>query len=437
MAEEQREPTEVKSSLGWSVAQLQRVHESEDGWMMAQSIAESNVRSLAARGDQRRQRRKKQREPTEAAGGAAAVGFAKDMFRRTESARVDARLLVDYQAILDGHCKYLPHLLAGGSDWTICERLANDLEERARAGKTGSSMVEWSKHLKYEDPSFSRTFNEIVGRMAAFFDVEVHATRLNFYRDGSDWNPFHHDSHAFGANGVKEDFTMGVSFGESRSLAFLHEPSASQFALPQHNGDVFAFTSVANKRFKHGVPRGRASIGGSGGGCRFSIIAWGRRNAITRDNAGADEPLGPNARSGIPPYPGSRPPFPLHAAGRRREASGHTATAPPELLQAPPETSCPLVLKHAGAPARSNVRVDVSPVQLVAALVKKKRRAACAELRRATHTTAALESSSGDSSVNGHMQVKEGERGKHRQHRRRQQQKKNSQSLLLQEEHGS
>ena len=88
MAEEQREPTEVKSSLGWSVARLQRVHESDDSWMMAQSIAESNVRSLAARGDQRRQRRKKQREPTEAAGGAAAVGFAKDMFRRTESVRM-------------------------------------------------------------------------------------------------------------------------------------------------------------------------------------------------------------------------------------------------------------------------------------------------------------------------------------------------------------
>jgi hypothetical protein len=32
--------------------------------------------------------------------------------------------------------------------------------------------------------------------------------RLNFYRDGKDWKPFHHDSHAYGGNGKKEDFTM-------------------------------------------------------------------------------------------------------------------------------------------------------------------------------------------------------------------------------------
>ena len=54
-------------------------------------------------------------------------------------------------------------------------------------------MIEWSRHLRHEDPSWSVTFNEIVNRMAAFFDVEVFATRLNFYRDGSDWKPFHHD----------------------------------------------------------------------------------------------------------------------------------------------------------------------------------------------------------------------------------------------------
>jgi hypothetical protein len=86
-----------------------------------------------------------------------------------------------------------------------------------------------------------------VDRLAAFFDVEVFASRLNFYRDGTDWKPFHHDSHAFGSSGLREDFTMGASFGDSRSLAFLHQPSGSVFALPQENGDVFAFTSTANR----------------------------------------------------------------------------------------------------------------------------------------------------------------------------------------------
>ena len=47
-------------------------------------------------------------------------------------------------------------------------------------------------------------------------DVDVFASRLNFYRDGTDWKPFHHDSHAYDhRTGIKEDFTMGASFGAS------------------------------------------------------------------------------------------------------------------------------------------------------------------------------------------------------------------------------
>jgi alkylated DNA repair dioxygenase AlkB len=88
------------------------------------------------------------------------------------------------------------------------------------------------------------------------FPVEIFATRLNLYRDGLDWKPFHHDSHAY-AGGKKEDFTIGASFGAERSLAFQH-PSGHEFTIPQRNGDIFAFTSEVNKRFKHGVPRVRA-----------------------------------------------------------------------------------------------------------------------------------------------------------------------------------
>lgn len=58
---------------------------------------------------------------------------------------------------------------------------------------------------------FSETFREIVNRMSEYFDVEVFATRLNFYPDSSSWKPFHHDSHAYAGKNrkVKEDFTMG------------------------------------------------------------------------------------------------------------------------------------------------------------------------------------------------------------------------------------
>lgn len=105
---------------------------------------------------------------------------------------------------------------------------------------------------------------------------------LNFYADATMWKPYHHDSHAYGANGKKEvrerrsikilginclghgmgvfllfkhsfspsslsltrqDFTMGASFGATRELAFKHVASGQIFSFPQGNGDVFAFTS--------------------------------------------------------------------------------------------------------------------------------------------------------------------------------------------------
>jgi len=120
--------------------------------------------------------------------------------------------------------------------------------------------------------------------MAEYFDVDVFATRLNFYRDGSDWKPYHHDSHAFGANGRKEDFTMGASFGAPRALSFLHESSASSFEFPQKNGDVFAFSSEVNAAMKHGVPQlsGQEQFAVNP---RFSIIAWGSRRSLNARNS--------------------------------------------------------------------------------------------------------------------------------------------------------
>ena len=137
-----------------------------------------------------------------------------------------------------GHCKYTPGLLAGADDWSRLEALASDLDREASGNGTGD-FVQWSRHLKHENPTFSPAFTDIVQSMANYYDVDVFASRLNFYRDGTDWKPFHHDSHAFDRRtGVKEDFTMGASFGDSRALAFLHEPSGSQFAFPQNNGKL-------------------------------------------------------------------------------------------------------------------------------------------------------------------------------------------------------
>jgi hypothetical protein len=100
--------------------------------------------------------------------------------------------------------------------------------------------------------------------MADYFDVEVYATRLNFYPDATSWKPFHHDSHAYAAgHAQREDFTMGASFGGTRELIFKHVGSGVCFTFPQADGDVFAFDSIVNKQFQHGVggPVSRREVG--------------------------------------------------------------------------------------------------------------------------------------------------------------------------------
>ena len=118
---------------------------------------------------------------------------------------------------------------------------------------------------------FLKYYNEIVQKMAEHFKVKIIQTRLNYYHDGSDWKPFHHDSHAY--SDKDENFTMGASFGDSRELVFLHEESNNKFTFPQNNGDVFAFDKEVNKEFMHGVPKSSDKHGE-----RFSIIAWGEKN---------------------------------------------------------------------------------------------------------------------------------------------------------------
>ncbi len=147
-------------------------------------------------------------------------------------------------------------------------------------------MVQWSKHLKHENPQFSAVFNRIVQEMSDYFDVEVFASRLNFYPDGSAWKPYHHDSHALltvegESKSLKEDFTMGASFGSSRKLSFKHPESGESFEFPQNNGDVFAFDSEVNSKFMHGVPKVKGDS--SKIGPRISIIAWGRRRRPGED----------------------------------------------------------------------------------------------------------------------------------------------------------
>lgn len=199
---------------------------------------------------------------------------------KSEYMKTNPQLLQDFDKILNGHCIYLPNFFCSKDDFTLLLELAKDLEQNINSG-----MISWSKHFKYENPDFSPTFNKIIKKMEDYFNVEIYHTRLNFYKDGKDWKPFHHDSHAYGNKSLREDFTMGASFGASRELSILHPKTDQTFTFPQNNGDVFAFTSEVNKVFQHGVPKSKHIDIGP----RFSIIVWGRRIKITENNGSLDE----------------------------------------------------------------------------------------------------------------------------------------------------
>jgi len=191
---------------------------------------------------------------------------------KSEINLANASLSADFDLIMKDGCVYLPEFLCRKNDLRVFNRLQQEFK--------GTDAVKWSQHFKLEDPELSETFREIIKRMSDHFDVEVLQTRLNYYPDESSYKPMHKDRHAYGegAEKIREDFTMGASFGSSRNLDFQHEESGCVFTFPQNNGDVFAFDANINKKFLHGVPKVSRKTGP-----RFSLIAWGIQNPKSTD----------------------------------------------------------------------------------------------------------------------------------------------------------
>ena len=239
-----------------------------------------------------------------------AIFFAGDAMK-SETARVDAQFVDDFVPVLAGNCIYLKQFMTNESDLVVLRGLEDDLARSSRSSATidarteaqplpksavravgtaerdaeaiATSLRDWSKHQMFENPQgISPTFNAVVDYIERYFDLDVYATRLNYYRDGQAWKPFHHDSHAYGGRAQREDFTVGLSLGAKRELAFLHEPTKRQFVFPQRNGECFAFSNLVNERFMHGVPKST----NRNCGARISIIVWGKRRTLNERNGG-------------------------------------------------------------------------------------------------------------------------------------------------------
>ena len=92
--------------------------------------------------------------------------------------------------------------------------------------------------------------------MSEYFNLKEgsQGTRFNWYRDGTDWKAFHHDSAAFNPQRARnQNITLGISFGEERELAFLNAKTGERIYFPQKNGMLFSFGRDVNINWKHGV----------------------------------------------------------------------------------------------------------------------------------------------------------------------------------------
>ena len=121
------------------------------------------------------------------------------------------------------------------------------------------------------------TFNMVIEKMKDFFDMDVKATRFNLYKDNSEWKPYHHDAAAIDQRKAKtQNFTVGVTFGSTRTASFQHATSKTRVDFPLTNGSVYTFAKQVNIDWMHGIVQ-EPEIKKEG---RISIILWGKNKQI-------------------------------------------------------------------------------------------------------------------------------------------------------------
>ena len=95
----------------------------------------------------------------------------------------------------------VPEFFCEESDWSMYYKLIEEIREEHSKGTKDAEFISWHEgsHLIVKDPTNCPTFKTIQEKIAKYFSIELKSvgTRFNWYRDSSDWKPFHHDSAAF------------------------------------------------------------------------------------------------------------------------------------------------------------------------------------------------------------------------------------------------
>jgi cold shock CspA family protein len=119
------------------------------------------------------------------------------------------------------------------------------------------------------------TFSMVVDRIAKYFEMDVKATRFNWYRDSQEWKPFHHDAAAVDPKKAKtQNLTVGISFGSVRDVAFQHAKARTVVSMPLSDGMIYTFGNKVNIDWRHGIPQIVKPTENDKG--RISVILWGK-----------------------------------------------------------------------------------------------------------------------------------------------------------------
>jgi hypothetical protein len=172
----------------------------------------------------------------------------------------------------------VPNLFCYENDLSIYNKLLEEIKESGVEEKGVWKLWHGDSHLIADDhlnwKSKCPTFNMVVERLTKYFNMDVKATRFNWYRDSNEWKPYHHDAAAVDPEKAKvQNFTVGVSFGLTRDAAFEHAKTKTTVEFPLTNGSVYCFAKDINVEWRHGIPQLPQSQFSDKG--RISIIAWG------------------------------------------------------------------------------------------------------------------------------------------------------------------
>jgi hypothetical protein len=157
----------------------------------------------------------------------------------------------------------------------LYEKLIDEMQTVEMKMWHGDTHLIADDHTNWK--SKSPTFNMIVTKLAEYFNMDVKASRYNWYRDPTMWKPYHHDAAAIDPEKAKkQNLTIGISFGGTRDIGFEHATTKTKIFIPLENGMVYGFGKDINIEWRHGIPPlSNLNNNSFSELSRISIIVWG------------------------------------------------------------------------------------------------------------------------------------------------------------------